>query len=86
MNKSFTRVFPWVVAGLALVVGTVLALAALHRSDAQPPNEHGNYTVDYSGYLLVFDREGRLRLFIRPEATPQSVAHDMRLLLGQSRG
>ena len=35
MKKSFTRVFPWVVAGLALVGGTILGLAALHRSDAK---------------------------------------------------
>jgi protein SCO1 len=53
---------------------------------AQPPDEHGSYTVDHSGYILVFDREGRLRLLIRPEATPESAAHDMRLLLEQSRG
>lgn len=53
---------------------------------AQPPNEAGGYTVDHSGYILVFDRQGRMRLFIRPEATPESVAHDMRLLLEQSRG
>jgi protein SCO1/2 len=50
----------------------------------QPPNEHGNYTVDHSGQILVFDPAGRLRLLIRPEATPQSVAHDIRLLLQDS--
>ena len=54
--------------------------------NAQPPNEYGSYTVDHSGYLFVFDREGRLRLLIRPEAMPQSVAHDMRLLLEQAKG
>lgn len=53
---------------------------------AQPPNEHGGYTVDHSGYIVVFDPEGRLRLFIRPEATAQSIAQDVRLLLEQSRG
>ena len=52
---------------------------------AQPPNEHGGYTVDHSGYILVFDPQGRLRLFVRPEAEPDSIAHDMRLLLEQSR-
>ena len=52
---------------------------------AQPPNDHGGYAVDHSGYIVVFDPKGRLRLFVRPEATAESIAHDMRLLLEQSR-
>ncbi|TAK81914.1 MAG: SCO family protein [Betaproteobacteria bacterium] len=52
---------------------------------AQPPNEHGGYTVDHSGYILVFDPAGRLRLVVSSEATAQSIAHDMRLLLEQFR-
>lgn len=30
--------------------------------------------------VYLFDANGRLRLMIRPEATPQSIAHDLRLL------
>ncbi len=50
---------------------------------AQPPNEHGSYSVDHAGYIVVFDPQGRMRLFIRSEATAQSIAHDLRLLLEQ---
>jgi protein SCO1 len=53
---------------------------------AQPPNDAGSYSVDHSGYILVFDPEGRLRLFIRPEASAESMAHDMRVLLEAARG
>ena len=53
---------------------------------AQPPNEQGSYTVDHSGQIFVFDRKGRLRLFLRPHSTPESVARDVRALLEESSG
>lgn len=52
----------------------------------QAPGESGFYTVDHSGPVYAFDRNGRLRLFIRPEAGAQSIAHDLRVLLGESAG
>ncbi|MEO8142814.1 MAG: SCO family protein [Betaproteobacteria bacterium] len=48
---------------------------------AQPANAHGSYTVDHSGQVFVFDREGRLRLFVKPSANSEAVAHDLRMLL-----
>jgi protein SCO1/2 len=54
--------------------------------EAQPPNEHGSYSVVHSGQVYVFDRRGRLRLIIRSQATPESVAHDLRILLQESDG
>jgi protein SCO1/2 len=53
---------------------------------AQPPNEHGSYGVDHSGHILVFDRAGRLRLMIKPEQAPESMARDLRALLRESDG
>ena len=54
---------------------------------ANPPNEHGSYTVDHSAQIYVFDPAGRIRLYIQPpEATPQSIAHDLRVLLNESAG
>src|SRR5882724_8000794 len=35
----------------------------------------------HSTPVFLFDSAGRLRLIVRPEATPESIAHDMRLLL-----
>jgi protein SCO1/2 len=54
---------------------------------ANPPNEHGSYTVDHSGQVYVFDPAGRIRLHVQPaEATPESIAHDLRLLLHEAAG
>jgi protein SCO1/2 len=53
---------------------------------AQPPDEHGGYTVDHTGQVYVFDPQGRLRLFIKPDASPDSIVHDLRLLLAEARG
>jgi protein SCO1/2 len=49
------------------------------------PNEHGSYTVDHTGQVYVFDSAGRIRLLIRPDgATPESIAHDVRMLLREA--
>lgn len=37
----------------------------------------------HSTPVFLFDRTGRLRLLLRPEATSESIAHDMRVLLAQ---
>ncbi len=56
-------------------------------SQANGPKEDGSYTVDHSAQVYVFDPAGRIRLFIQPtEATPESVAHDVRLLLHEAAG
>lgn len=52
---------------------------------ANPPNEHGSYTVDHSTQVYVFDPHGRLRLLIWPETTPDSIARDLRVLLEEAR-
>lgn len=53
---------------------------------AQAPNQHGSYSVDHSGQILVFDPSGRLRLLMKPDLAPEAMAHDLRLLLRQSAG
>jgi len=52
---------------------------------AQAPNQHGSYSVDHSSQVLVFDPEGRLRLLMKPDLTPDAMAQDLRILLRQSR-
>jgi protein SCO1/2 len=39
------------------------------------------YTVDHSGQIFVFDREGRLRLVMPPNLGAAGMAHDLRLLV-----
>lgn len=49
--------------------------------DAQKPDAQGNYTVDHSGGIYVFDPTGRLRLLMRPGAAIDAMAADVKLLL-----
>ena len=54
---------------------------------ANPPGESGSYSVDHSAQVYVFDPAGRIRLYIQPpEATPQSIAQDVRTLLREADG
>jgi protein SCO1/2 len=41
----------------------------------------GSYTIDHMAGSYVFDREGRLRLFVRNGQNPAALMHDIRLLL-----
>ena len=54
---------------------------------ANPPGEGGSYSVDHSAQVYVFDPSGRIRLYIQPpEATPESIAQDVRTLLHEADG
>ena len=48
---------------------------------AQPADAQGNYTVDHTGAVYVFDPAGRLRLLMRPGTGIDAMAADVRLLL-----
>jgi protein SCO1/2 len=41
----------------------------------------GSYTLDHTAGSYVFDRDGKLRLFVRNGQDPRSIAHDIRQLL-----
>src|SRR5450830_476856 len=40
-----------------------------------------SYTVDHTAGTYVFDREGKIRLFVRHGEKPAAIAHDLKLLL-----
>jgi protein SCO1/2 len=46
-----------------------------------PGSAPGSYTLDHTAGTYVFDRQGKLRLFIRNGQTPQAIVHDIRQLL-----
>ena len=46
-----------------------------------PGTDPGSYTIDHTAGSYVFDRDGRLRLFIRHGQGPDPVVHDLRQLL-----
>lgn len=51
-----------------------------------PGKTPGSYTVDHSSGSYVFDRQGRLRLFVRHGQGSEALAHDLGLLLAEPRG
>jgi len=46
-----------------------------------PGSDPNSYTIDHTAGSYVFDRDGRLRLFIRHGQGPDSIVHDLRQLL-----
>lgn len=46
-----------------------------------PGADAQSYTVDHTAGSFVFDKEGRLRLFVRHGQGPALIAHDLRQLL-----
>jgi protein SCO1/2 len=46
-----------------------------------PGTDPGSYTIDHTAGSYVFDRDGRLRLFIRHGQGPDPIVHDLRQLL-----
>lgn len=46
------------------------------------PQPGGSYTMDHSAGTYIYDAEGRLRLYAQYGAGPQTLLHDIRLLLG----
>ena len=49
----------------------------------QPGKKEQSYTVDHSAGIFVFDRAGRVRLFVRHELPVEDLVHDLRILLGK---
>ena len=50
----------------------------------EKPDKDGNYEVDHSSAVFVFDRDGRARLLALSDNTAQQVASDLHRLLASS--
>lgn len=50
----------------------------------EQPDKYGNYEVDHSSAIFVFDGGGRARLLGQSDNTPQQVASDLQRLLASS--
>lgn len=46
-----------------------------------PGKGPGSYTIDHTAGAYVFDREGRVRLFVRYGSGTEALVHDLKLLL-----
>jgi protein SCO1/2 len=49
----------------------------------QPGKTGQSYTVDHSAGTFIYDRAGRVRLFVRHEMPVEDLVHDLRILLEQ---
>jgi protein SCO1/2 len=47
-----------------------------------PGKTDGSYTMDHTAASYVFDKQGKIRLFVRNGQGPESLVHDLKLLLG----
>ena len=47
----------------------------------QPADAKGNYTVDHSAGIYVFDKNGNLRVYLGYGQKPEAIAHDLNLLI-----
>jgi protein SCO1 len=50
----------------------------------EQPDKYGNYEVDHSSAVFIFDGDGRARLLAQSDNTAQQVASDLRRLLANS--
>ena len=50
----------------------------------EKPDKYGNYEVDHSSAVFIFDRDGRARLLALSDNTAQQVASDLHRLLASS--
>lgn len=48
------------------------------------PDAQGNYNVSHSGAVYIFDRQGEVRLLVRPDDTAEAISLDLKRLLAES--
>lgn len=84
----FVHSFDPTFVGLSADPATIAATAKEFKVyfEAQKPGPGGDYTVDHSSGIFVFDARGRLRVFMSPSLAVDAIVHDLRLLLNESAG
>lgn len=83
--KRYVSAFGPQFTGLRGDDGSLSRLARRYRVAyrLEPPNADGDYAVDHSSAVFVFDSEGRARLLARAGDTPKAIAADLRRLISQ---
>lgn len=84
--KSYVGFFGPQFVGLR---GDDAALSALTRRyrvayHLEPPDRNGNYVVDHSSAVFIFDRDGRARLLAREGDSLQAITGDLKRLSAES--
>lgn len=76
---QYTGSFGSQFVGLTGNEDTLRSLAKRYRATFSygEPDEHGDYTVSHPSAIYVFDAEGKIRLLMRTDDTPEAIAHDL---------
>jgi protein SCO1/2 len=80
---SFNPTFIGPSADAATIAATTKEFKAFY--EAQKPGAQGFYTVDHASGIFVFDRLGRLRVFMGPNIWVDAMVHDLQLLLREAK-
>lgn len=80
---EYVRAFHPSFIGLRGDDGTTAAVAREFKVfyAKQPGTAPGSYSIDHSTGSFAFDPQGRLRLYLRYDETPDQIAGDLKLLL-----
>ncbi|MGH2836635.1 MAG: SCO family protein [Solirubrobacteraceae bacterium] len=81
--KSYVNFFGPQFVGLRGTPGELAALTKRYRVayHLEPPDRFGNYSVDHSSAIFIFDGSGRSRLIGSETDSIKSLSHDLRQLI-----
>ncbi|HUJ87625.1 MAG TPA: SCO family protein [Burkholderiales bacterium] len=84
----YVRAFGPHVSGLRGSAAELRELAKRYRISYSygTPDANGDYEVNHSSAVFVFDAAGDARLLVLPDSSEQAIAHDLKILLGAPQG
>ncbi|MBC7182005.1 MAG: SCO family protein [Marinobacter sp.] len=84
---SYVDFFGDQIVGLTGTEPELRKLAKRYRTTFgyEEPDADGNYNVSHSSAVYVFDRDGKARLLLRPDLSPEQISKDLAQLAGESR-
>jgi protein SCO1/2 len=83
--KAYTEAFSPYAVGLTGTMKQIEAITRRYRVAFSygKPDAHGNYVVDHSAGVYIFDRNGRIRLLASDSNPPSAWLHDLRQLIAE---
>ena len=82
--KNYVGFFGPEFIGLRGDIGELTSLTGRYHASFKldPPERDGNYTVEHSNSVYIFDPAGRVRLLTDATDKPTLITHDLRALIG----
>lgn len=85
--KAYTQAFSPYAVGLTGTMKQIEAITRRYRVAFSygKPDAQGNYVVDHSAGVYIFDRDGRIRLLASDSNPPSAWVHDLKQLIADQR-